>query len=278
MPSPDYVLEVTAANFQTDVIARSSRVPVLVDFWAPWCAPCRTLGPLLEKLAAEGKGAFVLAKLNVDDSPDLAAEYGVQGIPVVKAFRDGAVVDEFTGALPEARVRAFIKKVAPSAADRALAEAQSFLSIRQWAKAEAGFRRVLADEQANAAGTLGLAKALLAQGRGCEAQALLDDFPRSDAIAIAEKLRPLAALLCEIETPDAPLDEADLDALYYQSARLLARGQLEAGMDGLLDVLRQDKRYRKGAPRQVMLALFELLGEEDATTRDYRAELASVLF
>ncbi len=203
---------------------------------------------------------------------------------MVKAFRDGQVVDEFTGAQPEAKVRAFVRKVAPTGADRALAEAQSLLSIRQWAKAEAGFRRALADQPANGPAalggqaTLGLTKSLLAQGRGCEAQSLLEDFPRSDAIAQAEKLLPLAQLLCEIESPDNPLDGSDLDAQYYQSARLLARGQLEAGMDGLLDVLRQDKRYRKGQPRLVMLGLFELLGEDDATTRAYRGELASVLF
>ncbi len=284
MSPESYILDVSEANFETDVITQSAARPVLVDFWAPWCAPCRTLGPLLEKLAAEAKGAFVLAKLNVDDSPDLATQYGVQGIPVVKAFRDGQVVDEFTGAQPEAKVRAFVRQVAPTGADRALAEAQSLLSIRQWAKAEAGFRRALADQPASGPATLGgqatlgLTKALLAQGRGCEAQSLLEDFPRSDAIAQAEKLLPLAQLLCEIESPDNPLDGSDLDAQYYQSARLLARGQLEAGMDGLLDVLRQDKRYRKGRPRLVMLGLFELLGEDDATTRAYRGELASVLF
>jgi putative thioredoxin len=278
MPSNPHVLEVTESNFEADVLRQSSRLPVLVDFWAPWCAPCRTLGPLLEKLAAEGKGAFVLAKLNVDDSPNLAAEYGVRGIPVVKAFRDGKVVDEFTGAQPEGKVREFVQKVAPSAADRALAEAHSLLAIRQWARAEASLRRVLADQPGSPPATLGLAKALLAQGRGCEASGLLEDFPRSDAIVIAEKLLPLAQLLCAIEAADEPLNETDLDALYYQAARLLARGQLEAGLDGLLDVLRQDKRYRKGQPRQVMLAVFELLGDEDATTRAYRSELASVLY
>lgn len=278
MPSEAYQLDVSESNFDTEVLTRSSQLPVLVDFWAPWCAPCRMLGPLLEKLVAEGKGAFVLAKLNVDDSPNLAAEYGVQGIPVVKAFKDGRVVDEFTGAQPEAKVRAFIQKVAPSAADRALAEAHSLLSIRQWAKAEAAFRRVLADQPAHGPAALGLVKALLAQGRGCEAQTILEDFPRSDVVVVAQKLGPLANLLCAIEAPDEPLAENDLDALYYQAARLLARGQLEAGLDGLLDLLRQNKRYRQGEPRQVMLGVFELLGDEDTVTREYRSELASVLF
>ncbi len=273
-----FIVEVTEASFSDDVLAQSARVPVVVEFWAPWCAPCRTLGPLLERLAAEARGAFVLAKLNVDDSPHLSADYGVQGIPAVKAFRDGKVIDEFVGALPEARVREFLKKVAPSAADRQLAEANSLLATRHWAAAEAALREVLADQPANAAAALGRLKALLALGRGCEAQELLEDFPRGDAAPSAEKLAPLARCLCAVEGADPPLAENDLDALYYQSARLLARGQFEAGMDGLLDVLRQDKRYRKGEPRQLMVALFELLGDDDPTVRAYRSELASVLF
>jgi putative thioredoxin len=233
---------------------------------------------MLERLAAEAQGAFVLAKLNVDDSPQISAGYGVQGIPAVKAFRDGKVVDEFVGAQPEARVREFLKKVAPTAADRKLGEAHSLLATRHWSEAEAAFRSVLADQAGNAAAALGLLKALMALGRGCEADELLSDFPRGDATPTAEKLAPLAHLLCEVEGADAPLAETDLEALYYQSARLLARGQFEAGMDGLLDVLRQDKRFRKGEPRQVMVALFELLGDDDPITREYRNELASVLF
>ena len=278
MTDESYVLEVSEATFASDVIARSSEVPVVVDFWAPWCGPCRTLGPTLEKLAAEARGAFLLAKLNVDDNPHLAAEYGVQGIPAVKAFRDGRVVEAFTGALPEGRVREFLRKVAPTEADRALAEGKSLLATRHWAQAEAAFRKVLADQPGSGPAALGRLKALLAEGRGCAASAALEDFPRSDEYPLAERLAPLARLLCEVESPDGPMPEDDLEALYYNSARLLARGQWEAGLDGLLDVQRQDKRFRKGEARQAMLGVFDLLGDDDPTTREYRNELASVLF
>jgi putative thioredoxin len=273
-----YVRDVSEATFPSDVLAQSNTTPVVVDFWAPWCGPCRTLGPLLERLAEEAHGAFVLAKINVDENPALATRYGVQGIPAVKAFRDGRVVDEFTGAQPEGRVRDFLKRVAPTQADQALAQANSLLAIRQWAAAEAALRQVLADQPTHPQAALGLVKALLAQGRGCEAETLLEEARFGDFAPAAEKLAPLARLLCAVETPDEALAETDQDSLYYQSARLLARGQLEAGMDGLLDLLRQDKRYRKGEPRLVLLALFELLGDEDSTTRAYRSELASVLF
>src|SRR5258706_13905853 len=140
--SNSYIVEVSEATFASEVLAQSSQVPVVVDFWAPWCGPCRTLGPLLAKLAEEGKGAFVLAKVNVDDSPRLSAEYGVQGIPVVKAFRDGQGIDEFVGAQPEARGREFLKKVAPTAADRNLTEANSLLATRHWGEAEVAYRSV----------------------------------------------------------------------------------------------------------------------------------------
>jgi putative thioredoxin len=279
MPESEYILEATDADFEFTVLARSREIPVIVDFWAPWSQPSKTLSPLLEKLADEGKGAFLLAKVNVDDNPTLSARYSVQKIPAVKAFHDGVVVDQFVDVQPEARVREFVHKVAPSEADRTLEEARSLLATRHWAEAETAFRRVLEAQLQDGAATLGLVKSLLAQGQGCEADTLLADFPGGNTEYVtAEKLKALADLLCEVEASDPPLAEAELDPLYYNAGRLLARGQWEAGLDGLLETLKRDKKYRRGAPKAIILGLFELMGEDDPRTRDYRQELASALF
>jgi putative thioredoxin len=159
-----------------------------------------------------------------------------------------------------------------------LAAAGGLLATRHWGQAAAAYREALDHTPHSGQAALVLVKALLALGRGCEAADLMDGFPRADELIVAEKLRPLAEWLCTVEPADPPLDETEADALYSQSARLFARGQWEASLDGLLDVLRQDKRYRNGAPRQVILGVFELLGESDPLTQTYRSELASVLF
>lgn len=278
MSDSPHVIEVTESSFADEVLARSHQVPVVVDFWAPWCAPCRALGPLLEKLAAEGGGAWVLAKVNADQSTGLTTQYGVRGIPAVKAFREGQVVSEFTGNQPEPRIREFLRKLAPTPADQALSDGLSLLATRKWVEAAAAFREAhsLAPDSGPAA--LGRVQALVALGRGCEALDILDEFPRSDEAIAADGFRDLAEALCEVEPAEPPFDDDPLDALYHQSARLLARGQWEAGLDGLLDTLRGNKRYRNGAPRKVMLAIFALFGESDPMTQRYRAELASVLF
>lgn len=279
MTTTDYIFESSEATFEFDVIKRSHETPVVVDFWAAWCGPCRVLGPTLERLAAEADGAFYLAKVDVDQNPQLSMRYGVQGIPAVKAFRNGKIVKEFVGAQPEPKVREFLKEVAPTEADQAIEDAASMLATRHWGEAEERFRIVLDSQPGNAVAVLGLVKALAAQGKGDAALAYIEDFPSSNEILEAQKLAPLARLMSEVENGNGHLTEDDpIDAQYWQAARLLAKGQHAAGMDGLLDVLRVNKKYRDGEPRKVILGVFALLGEDDPTTREYREELASVLF
>jgi putative thioredoxin len=274
----DHISEVDESSFEPEVLLRSHEVPVVVDFWAAWCGPCRTLGPLLERLTVEAGGAFRLAKVDVDANPNLAARYGVRGIPAVKGFRGGVVVSEFVGAQPEALVRRFLQNLAPSAESIALERARSLLSTRHWPEAEQAFRALLREEENSPAAALGLIKSLLMQGRGQEAKGLLDRFPSGTEWVEAEKLRPLAEALALAETSSGSLPDAPLEAAYIRAASLIARGNLPAAMDGLMDILRQDKHYRKDSPRQVLLGLFMLLGDEDPLTRQYRDELASTLF
>lgn len=272
------IIEVSDATFDRDVVARSYETPVVVDFWAPWCGPCRMLGPLLERLANAPNSGFLLAKVNVDDNQDLARYYGVQGIPAVKGFRDGQVVAQFVGAQPEPMVRRFLETLRPDEAAAALTQANELLQQHQWASAAGAFRAILANDDPAQAARLGLARALLAQGEGCQAEqqlALLNDLSFVDQV---EKLQPLARFLCQAAGSPAGDQEPPLDAQYRHAARLIARGNVAAAMDGLLDILRADKRYRQGEPRLVLLGLFELLGHGDPLVSQYRTEMAMVLY
>lgn len=277
MMASDHIIEVTEADFEYQVLAYSLKTPVVVDFWAEWCVPCKTLGPLLEKLTQEAHGAFRLAKVDVDQNQTLAMRYNVRSIPTVKAFRNGAVVSEFVGLRPEPALREFLSELAPSAADLALEKANSMLVLEQYSSAEAAFRDVLEITPGRPAALLGLAKSLLFQGQTEAAARILHAFPASREFNAAQSLLPLIAALERVENGDAWNDDP-LDAAYNRALKLVSRGNIPAAIDGLMDVLRQDKRYRDGAARQVILSLLELLGESNPQTRQYRQELAMVLF
>ena len=278
MSFSEYILDVDEATFESEVILRSHEIPVVVDFWAPWCAPCRTLGPLLERLAIEAGGSFLLAKVNVDENPGLSVRYGVQGIPAVKAFKQGQVETEFVGAQPEPVVRSFIGNLAPTEAEVAVENARSLLVTHHWEQAETSFREIFEMDETNAPAALGLLESLLMQGKGQDALGIIEVFPPGNEWAAAERHKPLAALLSEVEE----IGTRDLDdshaAELYQAARLIGLGNLPAAMDGMLDILREQKNYRDGLPKQVLLSLFAIIGDQDTLTQQYRDELASVLF
>lgn len=268
------IIDVSEDTFQDDVIERSYEQTVVVDFWAPWCGPCRMLGPMLERLANDPASDFVLAKLNVDENPSISMQYRVQGIPAVKAFRNGSVVDEFVGAQPEGQVRDFIKRVAPGKEDRLLDKVEELLRDLEWVEAEASLRQASAGPAAD----FSLAKALLGQGKGCEAKALLEDIVEPTHYADVQRLLPLADFLCEFSGDATGDGDEVIEAQYRHAATLIRRNNIEAALDGLLEVLRQDKQYRNGQTREVVVALFTLLGDDNPLTRRYRSELAMILF
>jgi putative thioredoxin len=274
----EHIIDVNEATFESEVVLSSHDVPVIVDFWAIWCGPCLVLSPILERLAIEAGGAFRLAKVNVDENPNLAIRYGVQGIPAVKAFKNGKVEAEFVGAQPEPVLRRFVQRLVPSESEQAVEEAQSLLATRHWKEAEQAFRDVLDEDDTNSTAALGLIKSLLMQGQGEEPRKIIENFPPGTEWAEAERLRPLIEILAEVEG-DGPYPVDDpLAARFYQAARLISRDNLPAAMDGLLDILREDKEYREGLPKKILLALFALMGDQDSLTRQYRDELASILF
>ena len=270
----NYVVEVSESDFQYEVLAYSSQVPVVVDFWAEWCGPCRMLSPILESLAEENQGAFRLAKVDVDANQQLAMQYGVQGIPAVKAFRNGQIVAEFTGAQPEPQVRQFLSQLTPSPIDLLIGKGTNLLGKSSWDQAEETFREALDTRPDHNPALLGLAKSLIAQGEAREALEILQDFPAGKGYSSAENLLPLAQAM----TAGIDEDKDELAPAYARSVRLVELGNIPAALDGLLDILREDKTYRKGQARQLILGLFELLDEEAEETRSYRSELASLLF
>jgi len=278
MMTSDFILDVSEANFEYEVLGYSHNVPVVVDFWANWCRPCKVLGPQLEQLTVEASGAFRLARVDVDENPNLALRYSVRSIPTVKAFSEGQVVNEFVGLIPEPRLREFISKITPpSPLALAVEKAESLLTLQQWSGAEKTFLQVLEQSPGNPACLLGLAKSYLAQGKAREAKDILYDFPPSRQFSDSKKLEPLADVMLELKKGTLPTD-TDLDAAFCNSIRLAGRGNIPAAVDGLLDILRQDRHYRNGNARLVILSLLDVLGDENPQTRQYRSELASILF
>ena len=257
-------IDVGEADFQQKVVEASRTTPVVVDFWAGWCRPCLVLGPVLERLVDEQGGGVVLAKVDVDANPGLAARFGIRGIPAVKAFRDGQVVSEFVGAQPEAVVRAFLDQVAPSPADDLAARGAELEAAGAADAAEAAYREALVAEPDHPGAAAGLGRVLLASGRTEEARGVLRAVPATDEV------RPLLAQLELIELvqrSDSGLEEAAAAAVAGDHGRALERAlELLAG-DGQRD-----------AARQLMVRIFEVLGEEHPLTREYRPRLARALY
>lgn len=271
------IMDVNEADFATAVLERSSSVPVVVDFWAAWCGPCRRLGPILEQLATEMQGAFVLAKVDVDKNQRLAAQFGVQGIPAVKAFRDGKVVDQFEGALPESSVRAWLKRLAPSDVERLLAQAEQQAQTDPQAAIEL-YRRVLSAEPAHGAALLGLGRALTLRADPEAREVLAQIRSGTPEHRAAQSLLQLNDFLSAAPPADPTAEPGTSPQRWQLAAHHARAGEWEAALRLLLTIVQRDRAFDNDAARRTMLALFTLLGEHQPLVTRYRQQLASALF
>lgn len=274
----DYIINVNEMTFEYEVLAFSQNTPVLVDFWATWCRPCRTLSPLLERYAAESAGKFRLAKVDVDHNPNLALMYNVRSVPTVKAFSHGAVVDEFVGIVPELKIRELISRLAQiNTSNLTLERANNLLLDRDWLNADKSFREYLLNDPTQPVALLGLMKTQLAQGNADDALKIWRNFPYSKEYSSAEMLLPYAQSIKRLEHHTLP-QETDQDTAFANCIRLAKIGNIPAALDGLLDIIRLDRTYRENLAKSVFLALLEIMGGEDPEIRRYRNELAAILF
>jgi len=282
--APAWEIDTGDRDFETAVIQRSKQIPVVVDFWAPWCGPCRTLGPLLERLADEHRGAFILAKVNVDENPGLSAALNVQSIPMVLGFRDGQIVSEFVGALPEAGVRQFLTKVLPSEADGLATTGMQQLAEGKTADAEASLQRALEIDPRCERALLAMATIRTNRDQHQDAMALLDRIPpgalRQDADRLAAEIRIRQAGGGDEQSLRAKVaaDPTDLETRLLLGQVLAAASKYEDALREYLEIVRRDRNFQEAAARKAMLDIFDLLGSEHELTNRYRSELAKVLF
>lgn len=280
-----WIVNVTDADFEAEVLQRSREVPVVLDFWAPWCGPCRLLGPILEKLAVDFDGQFVLVKANTDEAPRAAGEFQVEGIPAVFALRDGAPIDFFTGALPEPAIREWLQRILPSPTERKRKQAE-MLQVADPEQAAQLLREILADDANDASAKILLAEISLEQGRGDEAEKLLAELEaRGYLEPAAERLKAELHLAKSTGASESSAALAELAAkspqdlaLQVRLARALAaEKQFEAALKTALAVVRIDMgEYRKEA-KTLMVDLLRLMPDDSPVAATYQRKLSTAL-
>lgn len=284
--SASVIIDVSEADFEREVVERSHSVPVVVDFWAAWCAPCRVLGPVLEKLAVEFGGAFVLAKVDTEANQALASAFGIRGIPSVKVIREARVVDEFTGALPEEAVRRFLREHCPSEADKLMQEAAEALDTGRPDEALETLGRVLEADSAHTRAHLLMARLALSRRDAALARTHLAAIPPlADEADQAQAVREALSFIEECPGADeqeryqerVAANEADFDARYALGCCFALAGSYRKALDLFLAIVVEDKKYRDEAARKAMVTIFGLLGKDSELASEYRRRLTIYL-
>jgi putative thioredoxin len=290
-PAEEFIKDTTEASFMADVVEASREVPVVVDFWAPWCGPCKTLGPMLEKAVAEAKGKVRMVKVNVDENQRIAAQLRIQSIPTVYAFFQGQPVDGFQGAVPGSEIKAFIDRLVGLAGDGGLGEAVAAAEemLAQGAAADAAqvFGSILQEEPEHAAAYGGLVRAFLAGGQEEQAEALLAQVPAKIATAPeieaaraqltllrqAANAGPVGDLRARVEA-----NPNDHQARFDLANALQAAGDTQGAVNELLELFRRDREWNEGAAKTQLFTIFDALKPQDPIVLQGRRRLSSMIF
>lgn len=282
-----WVIDVDEDTFEREVIERSSEVPVVVDFWARWCGPCRVLGPLLEDLARERAGAFVLAKVDIDRSPELAERYEIQSVPAVKAIRQGLPTQEFVGLKSVPELRRWVDQVAPDALEQ-LAASAAGIEASDPAGAEAAYRQVLRQRPRHERASVGVARLLAARGADDEAGAVLaqvapgtelrDEIDRLEAVLKLRRFSRAVGAAEEELRAELARDGDAAEASYRLGVVLAAQGRYPEALEALLEAARRDKKLGASKVREAMVQVFFALGTRDPLSDRFRSELARTIY
>lgn len=264
-------------NFEKDVIERSYKIPVLVDFWAEWCGPCKVLGPVLEKLAEENKGSWALVKLNTDKHPDLSARYGIRSIPNVKLFVDGKLVDGFIGALPENMVIGWLSKALPSKFHSQMKNAERSLEEGRIAEAKKILEEVVRAEPSNDLAITLLARTYVFSDPDKALEIVDSVGPTSEYSDIAEAIKTFGEMFLYLED-SKPLTEGAVRELYVSAIKSLRSQNFGDALDSFINVIRKDRYYDNDGSRRACIAIFRFLGEDHKITKEYRKVFASALY
>lgn len=288
-PTPSYSFDVTAADFQKLVVDASHEQPVLVDFWAEWCAPCKVILPILEKITESYQGELLLAKVNCDVEHALVQHFGIQSLPIVVLFKEGKPVEHFQEALPESTVRALlephVEMPEPEEADP-LEQAQALFAERRFADAEALLKGILTEDNTNAKALILYGRCLAERNELTEAQAVLDAVKSDEHKAeLAGAKAQLTFLRQAAELPDVAdlktrvaQNPKDDEAAYQLAIQQLARQQYEGALEGLLKLFIRNRSYNEGITHKTLLQVFELLGNDHPLVTTYRRKLFAALY